>query len=344
MKRLLVFRFSAMGDVAMTVPVLYSLANQYPELEITVVSRPAFQPLFEKLPANITFRAADLQGRHKGIRGLFRLFRELNGQKFDAVADLHDVLRTRFLRLCFRASGTPTAHIDKGRQEKKALTRPQNKIFLPLKTSFTRYKEVFERLGYSFSFHFTSLFGTEKGDLNEILPCTGRKGTEKWVGIAPFAKHRGKIYPLPLMEKVIARLSGQAGIRIFLFGGGKQEAEILSDWEQKFPNTLALPGKLKMGGELILMSHLEVMVSMDSANMHMASLVNTPVISIWGATHPYCGFTGWNQNPDHAIQTELSCRPCSVFGNKPCLRGDYACLNRIQPETINEKINALLLT
>lgn len=342
MKRLLVIRFSAMGDVAMTVPVVYSLAKQYPELEITLLSRPNFRSLFEKLPENVAFIAADLKGRHKGIIGLIRLFRELRSYKFDAVADLHDVLRTRFLRTCFWFSGKKVAFIQKGRKEKKQLVRPTRKILKPLKSSFTRYQEVFGRLGLPLTLLFSSIYGEKKGDFELICSLTGEKKQEKWVGIAPFAQHQGKIYPLPLMEKVIVQLNERPDIRLFFFGGGKKETEILKKWEKKFPGTLALPGKLNMSGELSLMSYLDVMISMDSANMHMASLVHTPVLSLWGATHPWCGFMGWGQKEEQAIQIDLPCRPCSVFGNKPCLRNDYACLNRILPERIVQETESLL--
>ena len=87
---------------------------------------------------------------------------------------------------------------------------------------------------------------------------------------------------------------------------------------------------------------LDVHVSMDSANMHLGSLVGKDVISIWGATHPYAGFYGYRQRPDLAIQTCLPCRPCSIFGNKPCYRGDWACLNTIEPEQVIKKINDYL--
>ena len=86
------------------------------------------------------------------------------------------------------------------------------------------------------------------------------------------------------------------------------------------------------------MQHLDVMVSMDSANMHLASLVATPVVSVWGATHPYAGFMGWNQKMDNAVQLNMRCRPCSIFGNKPCQRGDYACLTAIKPDVIINKV------
>lgn len=337
MKRLLVFRFSAMGDVAMTVPVLYSLARQYPELQITIVSRVAFQPFFENLPANVSFIAADLYGKHKGIAGLYRLFRELRKMKFDAVADLHAVLRTFFLRFCFRITGIPVEHINKGRKAKKALTRQKNKTRKPLPTTFERYANVFQKLGLTVPSQFTSLFEEREADRSLFLPYTGEKNNQFWIGIAPFAKHIGKMYPLGKMEKVVEQLSQHENTRLFLFGGGKQEIETLAEWEKRHRNTTTVAGKLKLNGELALISQLDVMISMDSANMHMASLTHTPVISIWGATHPWGGFLGWKQSAKNAIQTDLPCRPCSIFGHKPCIRNDYACLEQISPEVITKQ-------
>ena len=342
MKRLLVFRFSAMGDVAMTVPVLYSLAKQYPELQITVVSRAAFQAFFEQLPPNVTFFVADLHGKHKGIRGLFRLFKELLKMKFDAVADLHCVLRTFFLCSCFRLKGISIARIDKGRKEKKALIRKKNKVRKQLPSSFERYTKVFNKLGLSFDFSFTSIYGTEEVDTILFSDYTGIKANQKWIGIAPFAKHAEKMYPLKKMEQVVEELSKVENTTIFLFGGGKEEIRQLQEWEEKYPHIINLAGKLKLNGELAAISQLDVMISMDSANMHMASLSHTPVISIWGATHPCCGFMGWKQSIDHAIQAELPCRPCSIFGNKPCISNDYACMNQITPEIILKKVHLFL--
>jgi ADP-heptose:LPS heptosyltransferase len=95
--------------------------------------------------------------------------------------------------------------------------------------------------------------------------------------------------------------------------------------------------------ELILMSHLDVMISMDSANMHLASLTNIPVVSVWGATHPYAGFLGWKQSPDNAVQIDLPCRPCSIYGNKPCLRGDFSCMKNISPDLIVNRVEHILI-
>jgi ADP-heptose:LPS heptosyltransferase len=154
--------------------------------------------------------------------------------------------------------------------------------------------------------------------------------------------HTGKIYPLELQEKVIEHFANEKRVKLFIFGGGESEKNIIDAWVKKYPTVISMVGKLNMNQELILMSHLDIMFSMDSANMHLASLVNTPVVSLWGATHPYAGFMGWKQSTENAIQVDLFCRPCSIYGQIPCYRGDYACLYQITPEQIIHRIeNAL---
>ena len=342
MAKILVIRLSAIGDVAMTVPVIHSLATQYPQYQITVLSRNNMSALFKEMPTNVSFWGADIKERHRGIQGLNRLYQELKAEGFDYIADFHDVLRTQYLRLRFRLAGKKVAHIHKGRKEKKQLTRKENKVKRPLASSFQRYSDVLKELGFPISLTFQSIYGEGKGDLSSLLYITGEKGTCHWIGMAPFATHAGKIYPLEKMKEVMARLSALPNVKIFLFGGGPKETSILSEWAEQYPSTLCIAGKLKWAEELTLMSHLDVMVSMDSSNMHLASMVHTPVLSIWGATHPYAGFMGWKQPDTYAIQTEMECRPCSIFGNKPCHRGDYACLHGISPELIVERIESFL--
>lgn len=342
--KILLIRFSALGDVAMTLPVVWSLARQYPDLEITILSRKSFGALFEQLPANVRFIGADFKAEHQGMIGLHRLFYEvLSPLKFDYIADLHWVLRSMILDLRFRFAGASVAHIDKGRVQKGKLTRQKEKVFVPLRTSFERYADVFRKLGFPIKLDFTSIF-EGKGDFSLIADFTGSKGADRWVGIAPFAKHQGKIFPLEKMEKIVAYFEGQPQLKLFLFGAGKEEREVLSKWKAKYPSVLVTEGNLRMNTELILMSHLDVMISMDSANMHLASLVGTPVVSIWGATHPFCGFLGWKQSESNCVQVDLDCRPCSVFGNKPCFRGDYACMNSIDTQVIIDRVEKICAT
>ena len=342
---LLIIRFSALGDIAMTVPVVASLARQYPDLRITVLSRPFARVLFEGLAPNVGFMGADIKKEYAGLRGMNALYRRLVAKNITAVADFHNILRSNYLRLRFNLGHYHVAHINKHRRGKHRLTRSNDKVMEQQPTSFHNYLEVLARLGYTVEPTFTSIFPPEGGHLRLLPHVIGeKKKFQQWIGIAPFAAHKGKIYPEQNMEKVIVQLiQRHPSCRIFLFGGGGDEKVVIDGWAEKYKNCInasAVVGGLK--NELILMSHLDVMISMDSANMHLASLTATPVVSIWGATHPFAGFMGWHQNPDNAIGLNLPCRPCSVYGNKPCLRGDYACLKNISPEMVLEKVAKLL--
>ncbi len=342
MSKILIIRFSALGDVAMTIPVIYSLASNYPMHEIYVLSRKQFEPLFEMLPENVHFIGADLSEKHHGVSGLNKLYSELKVEKFDYIADFHSVLRSNYLLLRFKLDGIKSARIDKGRPEKKQLTRKKHKLVIPLQTSFSRYQEVLERLGFHFDLQFASLFEKNQQDRFQADTVYGKKTDVKWLGIAPFAKHKGKVYPLELQEKVISHFASDERVKVFIFGGGVAEKNIVDTWVDKYPSLYSVVGKLNTSQELAFMSQLDLMFSMDSANMHLASLVNTTVVSFWGATHPYAGFLGWNQSLENTIQTDLFCRPCSIYGQIPCYRKNYECLYQITPEQIIARISNLL--
>lgn len=336
-KTVLITRFSAVGDVAMTIPLLYSLSEAYPRHRFIFVSRERFGQFFINKPENLDFIGIN-PTEYKGLPGLYRLYRELSQHKPDMFADLHDVLRTKVLRTYFRLfSRTKVAIIDKGRKEKAQLTKPGNTDKQQLKSTFERYLDVFTCLGLPFTPTFSSLFKESKGNIGEFASFIPDKDDDRWIGIAPFARHSGKIYPTEKMEQVVALLSQQKQTKLFFFGNGPEEEKTINQWCNKYPNTISVIGKTDFSGELRLISHLNVMLCMDSANMHMASLVGTPAISIWGATSPLAGFLGWQQSKDDCIGLALECRPCSIFGNKPCRFGDYRCMD-IEPRVIAEKI------
>lgn len=345
-EHILVIRFSAMGDVAMVVPVVYSLAQQYPHVRITVLSRTFARPLFEDLAPNVNFMAADLKKEYHGIKGLNALYRRLAAKQFTAVADLHNVLRSEYLRLRFNIGHYRVEHINKHRKGRRRITAKHAKRLEQQPTSFENYVEVFKKLGYPVDINFKSIFPEGEGGNLNMLPkgINVKNSFEQWIGIAPFAAHEGKVYPPRLTHQVIEQLLQKyPKARIFLFGRGQQEDQYFTEWCQMHPECLYVSHQLEsLHQELILMSHLDVMVSMDSSNMHLASLTGTPVVSVWGATHPYAGFLGWGQSTDNIVQIDLECRPCSIYGQKPCRRGDYACMNGIAPETIIEKIEHIL--
>lgn len=339
-KNVLVIRFSAIGDVAMTVPVLQSVARAYPDTHFTMLSNARFAPLFAGMPDNVSFLGVDLKKDYHGFGAMFKLFLSLRKKHFDAVADIHRVLRTTALSFFYRLFFTKVRRIHKDRRSRKRLTRFKNKDLTPRLTSFDRYRIVLEKLGFKFDVEFSSIFGNGKGDLSAIKNIVGNKECP-WIGVAPFAAHKGKIYPLYLMEEVVAQLDSAGVCRQFVFAYGKELAQV-QEWTEKYRSVEMIDTSLGMAGELILMSHMNVMLAMDSSNMHLASLTGTPVVSIWGATHPAAGFMGWGQDPDNCIQLDLPCRPCSIYGKKECMYGDYRCLTGIDPDTIFSKVKSYL--
>ncbi len=309
-------RLSAMGDVAMTVPVLRALAEQHPAIKITVISRPFFKPFFEGIP-NVSFFAFDEKTRHKGFAGLLRLFQDLKKLEIDAFADLHNVLRSKVIRTLFALSGKKVAAVDKGRFEKKALTAAENKVFKPLMSMFERHVQVLKELGFVVDLSNPTF--PEKAVLSpEILSIIG-ENHQKLIGIAPFAQYDSKVYPLDLMQEVIAQLAENPENKILLFGGGKNEIEILDSISYPYENVINMAGKIKFQQELQLMSNLDVMLSMDSGNAHIAAMLGVKVVTLWGATHPFAGFAPFNQPMENALVSDRNLfpkLPTSVYGNK----------------------------
>lgn len=344
MAKILVIRLSAIGDVAMTVPVIYSAARANPEDSFTVVTQVFLIPVFMNRPPNVNVIGINTKAAEKSLAGLLRFASALVKYDFDMVIDLHNVIRSMIIRVFFRLKGKPVYVLDKARKERAGLTANKHKIFKPLQPVIDRYADVFRAAGLNYRENFNSLYESRRADLSGMEAIAGIK-SGKWVGVAPFAKHRGKIYPLDEMERVVAELSKKEDITVFLFGGRGYEEAVLGEWAFQYPRVKSVVGRYSLDNELALISQLDLLLCMDSANMHFASLVGTRVISIWGATHPYAGFYGYHQKPEDVIQQDLSCRPCSVFGQKPCYRGDWACMTQIKQEKIVEKVlSAINLT
>ncbi|WP_299382906.1 glycosyltransferase family 9 protein [uncultured Lacinutrix sp.] len=334
-KHILVIRLSAMGDVAMSVPVLRAFSQQHPNIKLTVLTREFFKPFFRDLE-NVTVFSADLKGRHKGFLGLYKLSKELKILGVDQVADLHNVLRTKVLKFFF--FGKTFKQINKGREEKKALVEGHK--FEQLKTTHERYADVFRNLGYTINLSNPSF--PEQAKLDQSTQELLGKDIKNWIGIAPFAQYQSKMYPLDLLERVIAILSKTH--KVVLFGGGKKEVETLNTLQNKYDNVINLAGKLSLDQELNVISNLDVMLSMDSGNAHIAAMLGRKVITIWNVTHPYAGFAPFNQNESYnllANRVQFPLIPTSIYGNKYPENYKEAA-RTIAPETVIKKIESVL--
>jgi ADP-heptose:LPS heptosyltransferase len=345
LKKILVLRFSAMGDVVLLVPVIKSLIAANPDVEVTVVTRPKFAPFFYDMERVVAF-PADVDYTYNGIFGMRDLFRTLiRKADYDIVIDMHNHIRTVFLRTLFKIFGTDVIVFDKGRAEKKAFSLRENKITTPLLHTVERYKKAFEQAGFSFAIGsppYFSMSDSVQMAASDWLAQKNLRKKEKWIGIAPFARHASKIWPLENYSSVIENVLKKVPAKFFLFGGDEKEVKVFENLQKKFPgNCEVVAGQLKLRQEIVIMQNLDLMLCVDSSNMHLASLAGVPLLSIWGGTHPDVGFGPWGKGEESIIQvsrSELPCRPCSVYGRETCYVGGFPCLTRISADQIAEKI------
>jgi len=339
---LLVWRFSALGDAAMAVHVLLALQREYPGIRLTVATKKGYTPVFEQIPGVRVF-PVDTRGAHRGLGGLWKLYRELLALKPDAIADLHAVLRTHILRFFFRISGVRVAVLDKGRKEKRRLVAARGRKLAPLTPTHQRYAAVFAALGYPVELRPADVLGKPPWPEAIGIPKPGddggirsRDGAGANIGVAPFAAHAGKCYPEKEMKRLLALLQEEKGLRVYLLGGGPEETRKLKQWEREFQNCTCVAGKGSLGQELQLIGNLDLVVSMDSGNGHLAALFGIPVITLWGVTHPYAGFAPFGQPRQNSLLSDrgqFPLIPTSVYGNK-VPPGYEEVMASIPPETV----------
>lgn len=317
----------------MTIPAIYSLATRYPDVKITVLTKPFFARLFVNRPENISF--VFFENKHRSISGLMTLIKELHGMHFDCVADFHNILKSWIIDLSFRLTGTKVCMMQKRRKERKILTTGATGGKRIIAQPFiNRYADVLKQLGFNVEPLISQL---PEGGVDTLPACTIADDGKRWIGIAPFARYANKTYPVKKMQEVVRLLAEDNNNHVFLFGS-KDDVPTLSSWQQMGTNITCVAGTMTLEEELALMKRLHTMVSMDSANMHMASLVGTRVVSIWGSTTYHCGFLGWNQSSDDCMWADIPCQPCTIAGSRKAKCEDLRCMNSIAPEAIAKRI------
>ena len=338
-RHVLVTRFSALGDVAMTIPVLYPMCCANPGTRFTMVTKPWPASMFQDRPDNLEVVGIDVKEKYKGLWGLMKLARKLRKEhEVDAVADLHNVLRTRVIGFFMKLHGIPVERLDKERARRKALINHKGG---PVTPTIDRYRNVFRELGFESPNDFVRLYDGKP--LPESSIVLEKEPGQRWIAVAPFAAHPGKNYPLELMSRVVAELCKREDYWIFLMGGGKTEKIALRGIARTNKRVISM-AEIKHGfnDEFALLAKCDLMLTMDSANMHLASLMNLKAVTIWGATSPDCGFLGYGQDAGNDIQLDMDCRPCSIYGERDCRYGDYRCLGNIPPERIAAHVVEIL--
>lgn len=331
--KLLTIRLSSMGDVAILIPTFLSFHQKYPDSKILLITKAQFIPLFQQM-AYIETYAINPTGQKIQWRDIWACFQRLKREESRVFLDFHGVIRTFLLDGLLMLAGFKVYRIHKDRQGKKELIRAIPKTLVPMKSSAERYADVFRKAGFDFQIN-KNLF-LEKDSID-------KKGV-KWIGIAPFAKFESKMYDLEKMNEVIRAIAASDKVKLWIFGNGNKEKH----WAHKFfdlkENIELCINRYSLKEELELISHLDLMVSMDSANGHIASNYQVPVITLWGTTHPCLGFAPYQQPADYSLfpdKVKFPYLPVSYYGK--CSDEHYSrAIDSIEVSLIVEKVKSIL--
>lgn len=346
MSQTLIVRYSQIGDVIIAIPVIYSLAKQYPEEHFTVLTNSKFEGIFQQMPSNVTLLPMIYRKKKGAFRGInylfdryFLLLKIFFSKKYDKVALLQNGTFEDQLKKLLALKGSQIASIDlKNFLSKEKLTSNGKSESIN-----QLYIKTLSEIGYKgIQANFDISFYKNKEKQIALLQKNQLGIKKQLIGIAPFSRLKAKVYPLERMESVIAYFKDKSDIQLVIFGGGNDEKMVAEKWQNKYSNVTSLIGKLSFDDELLMIASLNVMLTMDSANLHLASLVETPAISIWGPSHPKLGYYPCNQPISNTIWKGLACSPCSFWGENPCLqKRQYACMD-IDPQIIITRIENIL--
>ncbi len=332
-KTYLVMRFQSLGNVAMLIPVLSSVAAENPESQFVVLTQGRLKDLFFGME-NVHVWNVEQDPDSDKKKSAWQVYSELKqAYKITHVVDLQKNSWSEMLDFLFRMSGKRVTKLHSDSLAKQRLCRKGYSACEPLRTEFERYAETFRRAGLRCEVSFTAVPENPVAKALVRERFGEKHGT--MIGIAPFAKSKTNMIPYRISKEVIARFSQRKDTKVYLFGAGRVECEMLNQWAELFDNVENVAGKVSIAEELELMRGLDLMLCMDSANQHLASLVGLRCLSVWCGTHPYSGFSGWNQSKDDILQQPWSCRPCTMHGRNKCKYRNFLCRNFTSAEIID---------
>ena len=326
--KFLILRFSSIGDIVLTTPVIRCLKKKFPEAEIHYATKKAFQTILRHNPYIDKFHLLD--------DSVFTLVNELKQQKFDYVIDLHHNQRTWLIKAML---GVKSFSFDKLNFEKWLMVNFKiNK--LPQQHIVDRYLNACKELGVQNDGEGLDYFISKEDEVDiHSLPAAFHNGYVGWV---IGAKQKTKQFPV---DKIINALS-KIELPVVLLGG-KEDAANAEKIMAAFDNKILFNacGCYSLNQSASLVKQAGLIVSNDTGLMHIAAAFKKPIFSIWGNTIPAFGMSpyyGQNHLLNTAKQFEianLGCRPCSKLGYDSCPEGHFKCMNMINEIEIAEQVN-----
>lgn len=332
--KFLIIRFSSIGDIVLTTPVIRCLKKQVPDAEVHFLTKSTFQPVIQANPY--------IDKQHVLAHSWELMIHELKLEEYDYIIDLHRNIRTMRVK---NSLGVKAFSFNKLNKQKWIYVNFKLNV-MPDVHIVDRYLKTIQSFGVVDDQEGLDYFipANEEVKQNDI-PFSHQAG---YIGIAIGAAHNTKKLPLHKLKE-LCRIIDHPVILL----GGKEDEEngesIAAEDPVKIYNAC---GKFSINESADLVRKSKLIISHDTGIMHIAAAFKKPVISIWGNTvpsfgmYPYYGknyFTNQHQKPYDIIQVvKLWCRPCSKIGYKKCPRGHFKCMEDISVEEILNKVKSRL--
>ncbi|HUF35752.1 MAG TPA: lipopolysaccharide heptosyltransferase II [Gemmatimonadales bacterium] len=339
---ILVVRFSAIGDILLTTPLLRAIRTRHPGARIAFLTKERFAPLLSDNPnlnEVIGIREED---------GIGAIARAIRGVRYSHLLDLHGNLRTLGLRAMVRG---PWRGFSKRRLERQVLISTKRDLYRSDLPMAERYFEAAADLDVDIDGEPPDFFVSPKAEARaeRRLVALGVGPGRALVAIAPGAAHPTKCWPTDGWVRLVRRLLS-TGAQVAIVGG-PEDAEVAkaivagvrarlgSEEESRVASTAGLLG-LQESGAVIMRA--AALVSGDTGAMHMATGVGTPVVALFGPTVRQFGFFPYRAKRAAVVELPLDCRPCSAQGGPSCPLGHHRCLRAIAPDTVFDRLCAVL--
>ena len=322
MRKILVIRFSSIGDIALTTPVVRCLKKQLPDAEIHFLTKKKFASVLAGNPY--------ISKVHCFSDSLSETIKELRAENFDFVADLHRNLRSWRVKMALRK---PSGTFPKLNIRKWWYVRTKRKSVMPDLHIVDRYFQAVAKLGVSNDRQGLDFFETPEPDFR--LPFGN------YVAVVCGGTYVTKQIPL---QRVI-ELTQCQDYKFVLLGDGKYRQRITDAGAEFGDNVFNACGQTTLNQSALLLKNADVVVTSDTGLMHIAADYGKKTVAVWGNTTPQLGMYPYMpQCEDNFVnlERELPCRPCSKLGYDKCPKGHLDCMKTIAAEEIMEAVTALL--
>jgi heptosyltransferase-2 len=325
-KKILVLRFSSIGDIVLTFPVVAALKAAYPDCQIDYVTKPAFRHLLEACPG-----LSHIFTLESSIR---QLRKDINFQSYDAVLDLHNNLRTLLLTAF---SGVKVYKYPKNNWNKWLLTRfkiKQERRHHVVERYLSTLKQAFglEVLAPENPYEIPE---SEQFSIQDATGFTPRK----YVAFAIGAQFATKRLPTDLMIKLLQKMEHP-----LVLLGGKEDQQTANEIVAELggQKVISMVGQLNIHGSAWLVKNAAALLTHDTGLMHIGACFEVPIHLIWGNTVKDFGMYPFRLEQENCFQYEvenLKCRPCSKIGFQNCPKGHFACMRQQDLDFISTQLN-----